>query len=175
MDENKINIQELNETNFELLSPFHISDQDLQEFILQDAYPNQKLGISKTYLLLYDSKIVGYITLLADTLRLEGELRDYFKNKDVDYKTLPALKIGRLAVDDCLQRCGLGTKLLTFAHGLAEHTSKHLFGCRFLILDAKRNSDHKKDSIHFYKKLGFKVLKERIKGTTPMYLDLFMP
>ncbi|MBI3032222.1 hypothetical protein HYY69_02000 [Candidatus Woesearchaeota archaeon] len=48
-------------------------------------------------------------------------------------------------------------------------------GCRFITLDAKRNENRDLDSIHFYKKLGFKMLKERIKGTTPMYLDLKLP
>jgi GNAT superfamily N-acetyltransferase len=172
MDETKINIQELNETNSELLCAFHTYDPDLQEFLIEDAYANQKIGISKTYLLCYENKIIGYITLLADTLRLEGELKEFFKNKNVTYKSLPALKIGRLAIDDNYLKNGFGTKLLIFAHTLAEHTSKNLFGCRFLIVDAKRNSNTTKNSIHFYKKFGFQALKERIKGTLPLYLDI---
>jgi len=43
-------------------------------------------------------------------------------------------------------------------------------GCRFVVLDAKKNIAN--NPIHFYKKLGFKELKERKKGTTPMYFDL---
>jgi len=43
----------------------------------------------------------------------------------------------------------------------------------FLIFDKPEKREL--DSIHFYKKLGFKTLKERIKGTTPMYLDLKLP
>ena len=35
-----------------------------------------------------------------------------------------------------------------------------------------RRKGKEKDSIHFYKKQGFMTLKERQKGTTPMYLDL---
>ncbi len=39
-------------------------------------------------------------------------------------------------------------------------------GCRFLIVDAKR------EAIHFYKKFGFDVLKDRKKGTLPMFFDM---
>jgi hypothetical protein len=48
-------------------------------------------------------------------------------------------------------------------------------GCRFITLDAKRNPESSKDSIHFYKKMGFEMLKikERQKGTTPMYKDVY--
>jgi len=107
-------------------------------------------------------------------LNLDADLKQFFKEKGADYKTLPALKIGRLAVDDRYLRCGIGTILLEFAYGLAKYTSNSLFGCRFLILDAKRNQDHAKDSVHFYKKFGFKTFKERNKGTLPMYLDIYL-
>ena len=39
-----------------------------------------------------------------------------------------------------------------------------------LIRLIKRNKEN--DPIHFYKRQGFKKLKERKKGTTPMYFDL---
>ena len=54
----------------------------------------------------------------------------------------------------------------------ANEISENKSGCRFITLDAKRNEKRELDSIHFYKKLGFEVLKERNKGTMPMYLDL---
>ncbi|MBI5072598.1 hypothetical protein HZA99_02150 [Candidatus Woesearchaeota archaeon] len=38
-------------------------------------------------------------------------------------------------------------------------------GLRFITTDAKRNSDTKRDSLHFYKKLGFEILKQREKGS----------
>lgn len=174
VDEPKTHIRELKETDLELLKSFQTYEPELKDFLVEDAFLNQKIGISRTNLLFLDTNLVGYITLLADTLRLEGELREFFLQKNVMYKTLPALKIGRLCVDDRYLKMGFGTRLLESAHALAEHTSKNLFGCRFLILDAKRNPDRNKDSVHFYKKFGFKTLKERNKGTTPMYLDLYL-
>ena len=61
--------------------------------------------------------------------------------------------------------------MIEFVIVLAEKISKDA-GLRFITTDAKGNDDPAKHSIHFYKKFGFEVLKERIKGTTPMYKDL---
>jgi len=120
----------------------------------------------------YKTNLVGYVTLLCDSLRVEGDIKDYFKHKNILYKTLPAIKIGRLAVDNNFQRQGFGKRLVHIAYAYAKEVSNNYCGCRFLILDAKRNKDKEKDSLHFYKKMNFKVLKERVKGTTPMYFDL---
>ncbi|MBU1111565.1 MAG: GNAT family N-acetyltransferase, partial [Nanoarchaeota archaeon] len=87
-------------------------------------------------------------------------------------KSLPALKIGRLCVDDHYLRRGLGRLMIQFAIQKASEINMNKAGCRFITLDAKRNKDKELDSIHFYKIMGFDILKERIKGTTPMYLDL---
>lgn len=106
---------------------------------------------------------------------LEGDLKVFFREKDIHYKSLPALKIGRLCVHDNFQRRGLGKLMVLFAITQANEICDRRSGCRFITLDAKRNEKRELDSIHFYKKLGFKILKERRKGTTPMYLDLKMP
>ena len=60
--------------------------------------------------------------------------------------------------------------MIDFSIKVAFHVHNEYSGCRFIVLDAKRNKE--KDPIHFYKKQGFKELKERQKGTTPMYFDL---
>ncbi len=45
-------------------------------------------------------------------------------------------------------------------------------GCRFLYLDAKRNSDPRLDVIHFYKNMGFEHYKEDNSKETPLYMDI---
>lgn len=99
-----------------------------------------------------------------------SELKDLFRKKGIKYHSLPALKVGRLCVDDRFLRRGIGTLMLAFAVKVAHHIFNEYAGCRFIVLDAKRNS--KSDLVHFYKKLGFLALKERKNRTTPMYLDL---
>ena len=62
--------------------------------------------------------------------------------------------------------------MVQFAIQQANEISENKAGCRFITLDAKRNEKRELDSIHFYRKIGFDMLKERNKGTMPMYLDL---
>ncbi|MFA5745391.1 MAG: GNAT family N-acetyltransferase [archaeon] len=164
-------IKELSIDYKNTISNFQTYETELKRFLIEDAINDQNQNISKTFLLFNNNYLVGYITLLCDSLRLEGDLKDSFKDKNIVYKSLPALKIGRLAVDDRYQRQGFGQILVKLAFISAKKIYSNYCGCRFLILDAKHNKEPNKDSIHFYKKLNFRILKDRIKGTTPMYLD----
>ena len=157
------------------LSNFKSYEKELVNFLIEDALNNQKQKLSVTFLWFYGKNIVGYVTLLNDKINLEGNLKEFFREKDIHYKSLPALKIGRLCVHDDFLRKGVGRLMVLFAIQQSNEISENKSGCRFITLDAKRNEKRELDSIHFYKKLGFKMLKERIKGTTPMYLDLKLP
>jgi GNAT superfamily N-acetyltransferase len=174
VDNKDIKIETISNKHKTIITKFITYEPDLKEYLVEDALDHQNKKISKTFLMFYRSSLVGYITLLCDSLRLEGELKDSFKNKNILYKTLPALKIGRLAVDDNYQKKGFGRTLLQLAYVYAKKISDDFCGCRFLILDAKRNKEPSKDSVHFYKKMNFSVLKERQKGTLPMYLDILV-
>ncbi len=151
---------------------FRSYEPELVAFLIEDALDNQINKIFVTYLwfLKTTDQLVGYITLLNDRINLEGDLKEAFRNKGIGYHSLPALKVGRLCVDNRFLRKGLGTLMLAFAVKVANHIFNEYAGCRFIVLDAKRNLQN--DPIHFYKKIGFISLKERKKGTTPMYLDL---
>ncbi|HLC74702.1 MAG TPA: GNAT family N-acetyltransferase [Candidatus Nanoarchaeia archaeon] len=129
--------------------------------------------MSTTYLWFYKptNDLVGYVTVLADAINLQVELKEYFRQTGILYKSLPAIKIGRLCVADNYLRKGIGTLMIEFVMILAEKIGKDI-GLRFITTDAKRNMDSGRDSLHFYKKFGFEVLKQRDKGTLPMYKDL---
>lgn len=157
------------------LNSFKSYEQELVDFLVEDALNNQTQRLSVTFLWLYENKLAGYVTLLNDKINLEGNLKEFFREKDIHYKSLPALKIGRLCVHDDFLRRGLGRLMVLFSIKQANEISEEKAGCKFITLDAKRNERRELDSIHFYKKLGFKLLKARRKGTTPMYLDLKLP
>lgn len=164
-----IRIERISEKH--ILSDFKSQERELADFLLEDAVGNQKKKISVTYLLfLKTGTLAGYITLLNDRINLEGNLRGIFRGKGIMYHSLPALKIGRLCVDARFLRRGIGTIMAAFAVKAAHGIFNEYAGCRFIVLDAKRRPEN--DPIHFYKKIGFDVLKERKKGTTPMCLDL---
>ncbi len=153
------------------VSQFKSYENELVQFLQEDALDNQRKRISVTYLwFLRTGELMGYVTLLNDRINLEGDLKINFKQKNIRYHSLPALKIGRLCVDNKFLRMGVGTLMIAFAAKIAHHIYHNYSGCRFIVLDSLRNKEN--DVIHFYKRIGFDILKERQKGTTPMYLDL---
>lgn len=150
---------------------FQSYERELVDFLVEDALDNQKKRISVTYLwFLKTGELVGYITLLNDRINLVGDLKETFRRKGVHYHSLPALKIGRLCVDDRFLRKGLGTTMIDFSIKVAYHIFEEYSGCRFIVVDAKRNVEN--DPLYFYRKQGFKELSAKSEGTTPMYLDL---
>jgi GNAT superfamily N-acetyltransferase len=166
-------IEKLSEKNNERISQFCSYEKDLVDFLLEDAYNNQKSNISTTYLW-FDKKtkqLAAYITILTDSISLSHELKDKFKEKGITYKSLPALKIGRLCVDDNYLRQGIGSLLIKFTLAKVIEINSTA-GCRFITLDAKNNPDTNKDPLHFYKKMDFSILRKRKKGTTPMFRDV---
>lgn len=141
---------------------------ELKDFLIEDAIENQEMEISSTYLFFHNpsNKLAGYVTVLSDAIRIHGtHLGKTFSDQGVPYKTLPAMKIARMCVDENFKRRGIGTNMLLFAMSRLIAVNK-CCGCRFLIVDAKR------DAIHFYKRFGFQVLKEKEKGTLPLYYDM---
>ena len=173
----EIRIEKLGEVHLEKIKPFNSYEPELVDFLMEDALNQQKRKISVTYLWFKrdTDEFIGYITLSPDCVklkRIDERLAQRFRDKGINYKSLPALKIGRLCVDDTFLRKGVGTLMIQFAIGIAKEICGHA-GCRFLYLDAKRNPDKSKDVIHFYKNVGFELYKERDSKETPMYMDLW--
>lgn len=169
-----IRIEKLSPAHKEKINCFKSYEKELIDFLIEDALDNQEKKISTTYLwfLKNTNELIGYITLLTDKISLSPTLKEEFKKKGVYYKSLPALKIGRLCVDDNFLRKGIGELMIQFAIYQVQKISERC-GCRFITLDAKRNLDKSKDSLHFYNRMGFDILREREKGTTAMYKDVF--
>lgn len=147
------------------LSSFTCSDSDLNDFLKDDALNDQKFMINKTSLCFWKNELVGYITLVTDTIGTkEVIVSDEIKCK---YSKYPGIKIARLAVDSRFERRRIGTYLLYAAIGKALSISDSV-GCRYVLVDSK------KESISFYEKHGFKIaVRNKKHNYTPMYFDLY--
>ena len=146
-------------------SHFECASPELNDFLKEDALENQKELISKTYLCYYSNQLVGYITFATDVLKAK-EMREKEHIEGMPYAEYPAIKIGRLAVDGKYERKGVGRFLLLIAIGKALKISEEV-GCRFITVDSKR------ESIKFYQKHGFKLVKKHEKQNFPtLYLDI---
>lgn len=166
------------------IESFESFQEDLMEYLKEDALHSQDLCLANTFLVFdeYNFKsfkqkkeklvLLGYISILTDSLRLDSELKVHFRNKNIRYNSLPALKIGRLCVDDKYRGSGIGKCIIAWVSDRAYYLNQNI-ACRFITLDAKRHQDKDKDSYNFYRRYNFQILKtKKPRSYTPMYLDI---
>lgn len=148
------------------LSSFTSSNEDLNDFLHNDAISSQEDLISRTYLCFWNSRLTGFFTMVTDTIEVKlVEKEDAID--DYGYQKYPAIKIARMAVDEKLSGSGIGRYLLLAAVGKVHHLSQEV-GCRYITVDSK------KEAVGFYEKNGFKIIKKyENRNFPPMYLNMF--
>jgi GNAT superfamily N-acetyltransferase len=107
-------------------------------------------NLSHTKVAVLNGLVVGFITLLADSITLEEAERKWFHvHKNVSVRQVPALKVGRLGVHRNYQKQGIGKALMKYAIGVSFRMNSMGVGCRFVTLDAYPAS------VNFYTRIGF--------------------
>jgi len=165
------------------LSKFDCNSDDLNDFIKNDALKQQEENLSTTQLVLCDNEIIGFFSLLADTIKMnyiqDTITIETIKEQKPQVKHLPGVKIGRFAISNKYSNKGIGTHIMKQAIINILSLSKQV-GLRFIIVDAYANA------YNFYIKTNFTNLKkdektlkkiEKIKERDPeriftMYQDI---
>jgi GNAT superfamily N-acetyltransferase len=144
---------ELAERDIPAMADFTCGDEEwhsyLNDFLKEDALEQAEARFNKTYVFYAESsQLVAYVALSASEVRnQEGEATPLLA--DSPYGRIPALLIGRLAVDGRYQGQGLGSEIMAWVRSMALGLS---IGCRFLALHVDtRNTS----AIGFYCKQGF--------------------
>lgn len=133
------------------LSLFDCGDNDLNDFIKNDAVKYQIQKLAQTMCIFFEDKLVAYYTLACDELTLKKpEKRRLIPFQKRFIKGYPAIKIARMAITKEHQRCGLGSYLIKIIMGLALklHNNDGV-GCKFITVDAYPAR------VEFYKKSKF--------------------
>jgi GNAT superfamily N-acetyltransferase len=147
------------------LSGFHSKNEDLNNFLKDDALKAHHDMTSVTYLCFLKEIAIGFVTLAAATIEV----------KDIDApplpgytpKTYPCIKLARLAIDERYTGNDYGSYLMMWTMGKFEKISKEI-GCRYLTVDSKT------ESIGFYEKNDFVLVKKTINKKHPtLYLDMY--
>ena len=146
-----------------IIKPFKCSEQELNGFLFEDAKRFEDIEADVT---------AAYYSLLADKISFNPEEKRMWNriNRKIPNskrrRTYPAVKIGRLAVDERYASCGLGTDIITQIKYALTETRR--IGCRFLTVDALSSA------IPFYEKNGFLFFSESDKDeeTRLMFYDL---
>lgn len=154
---------------------FDCGDSDLNEFFFKDSYDLCRELMSVTYALEENGRTIAFFSVSNDALKREDLPRTAFSRatKDVPrpkstFKSQPAVKIGRLAVNSNDENRGIAGKILDYIKVWFTHNNKT--GCRFIIVDAY----NKDKPLHVYKKNGFSFIYDADSNddTRMMYFDL---
>lgn len=133
-------------TEAHLVDAFDCGEDHLNAWLRERARRNQADGSSRTWVVADDQRVVGfYASSTAVVLRASASKRAARNQPD----PLPALLLGRLAVDRKLQGAGLGAALLK--HFLLKSLEiADLTGVRVLLVHAKTQ-----EVAEFYLRYGF--------------------
>ncbi|PKM79513.1 MAG: N-acetyltransferase [Firmicutes bacterium HGW-Firmicutes-14] len=160
------------------LGDFDCGIPDYNEFLVFDApiYLAQNICQVKLLLDKQSADIIGYMALNSDSFRLDQDEK-LKEGLDIPYNSVPALKIGKLAIDAKYKDKPYGSFMLWLALGFAEQLNRLGVGCRFIIVDA--DVEHNPETPCFYEKNGFvyneKMNQSRKKQprSLSMRLDIF--
>jgi hypothetical protein len=141
------------------LGDFQCKDPDYVTWLVNDTpiYIDENLSQVKLLLNKENADIIGYIALCADSIELSISEKKDDGFGDVKIKSIPALKIGKLAIDIRYERRYYGHYLLWLALGIAQEMNDLGVACRYLSLDADISVSLTTDK--FYEKIGFKYNK----------------
>ena len=160
--------------------------RDLNDFLQTSARAYAGARLARTHVLIAQPRsgaefVAGYMTLVAASIDTGNQVTLLPARPDSDtsydaalevsypYTTYPALKIARLLIDERFRGQELGSAFVARAAQIASIDICPQVGCRFLVVDSKKNA------IPFYERNGFQVLKtsRNLKRDHPlMFIDL---
>lgn len=139
---------------------FNSTSEPLNRYLREQVTQDIRRRVAACFVALADEhRIAGYYTLASASLLLT-DLPASTEKKLPRYPTVPAVRMGRLAVDQAFKGQGLGSALLADALYRAAHSEIAAFA---LIVDARN-----KEAADFYLHHGFIALPD-----SP--LSLFLP
>lgn len=163
-----IEIEKLGGTGIHDVRRFALAADDhlpLKIFIRRQARASATDLLTQTYVAkrLADGRVVGFVSLMCAEVKFDAAFAGN------PYQLQPALRIARLAVEDGCRGERIGQALLQWATAVALVEILPRVGCRFIIVDAKR------DSVAFYEHHGFRQVDtddNRRRREPIMFLDL---
>ena len=130
------------------LDSFHSGVPALDDWLKRRALPNEAAGASRTFVLCEQERVIGYYSLAASSIMHDIATSKVRRNMP---DPVPAVLIGRLAVDTSWQGRGLGADLLRDAvlriAGAAETIGVRAILVHTISEEAKR----------FYERFGFRA------------------
>ena len=146
----------------------------LKTFARAKAQRYEQANLARTYVIRDETnaRTAAFITLVCSEVASKTPLLDPANEPPFPYEHYPAVKIARLMVDERYRgesRRGFGRTLVDFTLGIARTEICPAVGCRFVVVDSKR------ESVKFYERCGFTVVdtpSNRERAEPVMFVDL---
>ena len=123
---------------------FRCKKPEFAEYLDAIAAYDQQHRMGRTYWVVHDNKVVGYMTLAMGSASEEWQV-----DLGIDtYGPIPALAIVRLATDERYERQGVGRYMVSYATRLARTMGGDI-GCRIVRVNSEP------DVVGFYAAMGF--------------------
>ena len=159
-----------------LLSSFNSSKKDLNEFLLNESITYQNSRIGNTTCVFHQDcpdRIIGYFTLSNTGIKVTpSEFFELGINTITKLQVIPAVLIGRFAVDREYADCGNGKNILNLTLSSIVQDFK-VSATRLVVVDSGIDVEG------FYSKCGFiksyeaeKKAKNHSSNTIKMYRDI---
>ena len=135
---------------------FDCGDENKNKFLKTFALQNSKGGLGRTYVAVKpsDAKVYGYYTISSSAVKFES----LPQSRHLPRYPIPAILIGKLAIDKGTQKQGLGTALLFNALSRAVAVAEEI---GVFLIEIKAVNENAKA---LYIKIGFvEMLDERAK------------
>ena len=171
------------------LNNFECTSKDLKKKKKKDALKQQENKLNLTKLITCDNEIIGYFSLLTDAIPLKN-IREKSTKYDIKNqlsiksknKLLPAIKIGRFAIDKRYSGNGIGSEVLLNILYNIKNISENSVGLRFVVVEGYAKaykfyteynnfSNLKKDDEKIKEKLDT-IIEKNPEQTFYLYLDL---
>lgn len=155
------------------LTGFDCGDEDLNNFLVEDAKNFLDKRIATSYILEDNGAIVAYFCLLNDKISRQDVTNSQWKRikgafpERKQFGSYPAIKIGRFAVSIKYRGQNIGTDLMNLLKEMLD-SNPNYSAFRYLTVDAYLSA------VGFYQKNNFKILSEKIVGehTRLMFFDM---
>jgi hypothetical protein len=156
---------------------FQCAVAEYNDYLANDALRSMHDHRALTWLLTERStgKIAAYMSLIMDAIKLSFTEKE-LHHLNYPFKTIPAMKIAKLAVDRSFSEKykGIGTFMIDSAERLAWACNTAYCAARFITVDA--DIEHDEGVLAFYQKNGFipnAELFNRNRKTISMRKDIY--
>lgn len=175
IDISEVELRNLKSENKHLCQEFECEREELNKFLIEDAFDYHNYGLTSTTLVFHNNELVGFFSLSADKIILTNSEKDELAlNGEFPITYFPAVKVTKLAVDIKYAGKGYGKVILELIEGAIYN--QHI-AVRFITLDAINTPK----VITFYERNGFveslheagERRQKKIRETILMHKDIF--